>query len=58
MLIDLACLTEHNRREREELDKSQDAESFRAEHPGAEPFPDQETRWAKAIAATKGENNS
>ncbi len=53
MILDMACLSEYNRREKEAYEKQQKKDSFRAEHPGAEAYPDKETMWEKARKAAK-----
>ena len=53
LLIDLECLSEYNKMEIEAQNKARKDSEFSKSYPGAEPFPDQETRWARAMAATK-----
>ena len=49
--LDLDCLSEHNRLEIEQMEKSQKDNDFKSKHPGAENYPDMATRWEKAEAA-------
>jgi len=53
--IDMGCLSEYNRLEAEEYEKQRKDGDFKAKHPGAENYPDKDTMWAKARAATKKE---
>ena len=56
MVLDMACLSEYNRREKEEYEKSKKDGDWSSKHPGAEPFPDKETMWEKAKRASRGED--
>ena len=53
MILDMECLSEYNRREKEAYEKDRKDSSFKGAHPGAENYPDRETMWQKAIQATK-----
>jgi len=53
MILDMECLSEYNRREKEAYEKDRKDSSFKGAHPGAENYPDKETMWQKAIQATK-----
>jgi hypothetical protein len=55
MILDMACLSEYNRREAEAYEKQKKDGDWSSKHPGAEKYPDKDTMWAKAKAATKGE---
>jgi hypothetical protein len=53
MILDMACLSEYNRREKEAYDKQKKDGDWSSKHPGAEAYPDKETMWEKARAAAK-----
>jgi hypothetical protein len=47
----MGCLSEHNRLEMEAYERQKKDSNWNHDHPGAEPFPDQATRWSNAAAA-------